>query len=315
MTSLPHSKDEAQASPAAADHREPSGIRAWVARRPLTAFLILILGLDWLILAIPILAGRHLIPGGGLPIEVFALAVTLLVMLPAALWVTAMTDGRAGVRALFARALRWRFGVGWWAVVLFGLPVLTVLLGLIFFGGSLHPGNLALTAVKQFGLIVIAVLVINLWEETVWAGFFQTRLEGRFNIVIAAAMTAVPFAGVHAPLLLIGDKISVLSVLKGIAGLLILGVLVRLMIGVVMRAAADSVLAVGVLHAVFDASNNDGGLVDSVLDGADPGNVTTITVVVLTAAVAGYLLWRRPGSLAKRVPVRREAQRPPNVTH
>jgi hypothetical protein len=40
--------------------------------------------------------------------------------------------------------------------------------------------------------------------------------------------------------------------------LLILGVLVRLMIGVVLRAAADSVLAVGVLHAVFDASTNNG---------------------------------------------------------
>jgi uncharacterized protein len=128
----------------------------------------------------------------------------------------------------------------------------------------------------------------------VWAGFFQTRLESRFTIVIAAALTAVPFAGVHAPLLLIGDHISALSVLKGIAGLLILGVLVRLMIGVGLRAAADSVLAVGVLHAVFDASNNNGALVDSVLDGTDAGNVTTVAMVVYTAAVAAYLLWRRP---------------------
>jgi uncharacterized protein len=135
----------------------------------------------------------------------------------------------------------------------------------------------------------------------VWAGFFQTRLESRFTIVIAAALTAVPFAGVHAPLLLIGDHISALSVLKGIAGLLILGVLVRLMIGVGLRAAADSVLAVGVLHAVFDASNNNGALVDSVLDGTDAGNVTTVAMVVYTPAVAAYLLWRRPGSLTKRV--------------
>lgn len=38
------------------------------------------------------------------------------------------------------------------------------------------------------------------------------------------------------------------------------------------------------------------------LDGADAGNVTTVAMVVFTAAVAAYLLWRRPGSLAKRVP-------------
>jgi hypothetical protein len=29
-----------------------------------------------------------------------------------------ITDGRAGVRALFARVFRWRFGIGWWLVVL-----------------------------------------------------------------------------------------------------------------------------------------------------------------------------------------------------
>jgi uncharacterized protein len=241
-----------------AHSQERSWIRVLVGRYPLTTFRILAIVLCWLILTIPILASRHVIPGAGLPIEVFALAATLLVILPAALWVTAMTDGRAGVRALLARALRWRFGAGWWAVILVGLPVITVLLALISFGGSLHTVDLAVTVGKQFLLIVLAVVVINLWEETVWAGFFQTRLECRFNIVIAAALSAVPFAGVHAPLLLIGDHISALSVLKGIAGLLILGVLVRLMIGVVLRAAADSVLAVGVLHAVFDASTNNG---------------------------------------------------------
>lgn len=44
--------------------------------------------------------------------------------------------------------------------------------------------------------------------------------------------------------------------------------------GVTMRGAADSVLAVGVLHQVFDASNNNGALVDSLLDGTDAGNMT-----------------------------------------
>ena len=66
---------------------------------------------------------------------------------------------------------------------------------------------------------------------------FQTRLESRFNIVIAAALTALPFACVHMPLLLIGEPVSAISVLRGVAGLLVLGV--------------------GILHSVFNASNND----------------------------------------------------------
>jgi uncharacterized protein len=276
-----------------------TGLRGWVSRRPLAGFLVIVLGLSWLLFAIPVLAFHGVIPGANLPVEVFALASTLLIMLPTALWVTSITDGRAGVRALFARVFRWRFGIGWWLVVLFGLPVIALLLGLIF-GGSLHTANLGLVLIKQLGSIALAVVVINLWEETVWAGFFQTRLEARFNFIVAAALTALPFAGVHIPLLLLDDQVSALSVLKGIAGLLILGIVIRLLMGVMLRAALDSVLAVGILHQIFDASNNNGALVDSVLDGADAGNMTQLAAVVLTVLVAAWLLWRRPGAFAKR---------------
>ena len=85
---------------------------------------------------------------------------------------------------------------------------------------------------------------------------------------MAAVLTAVPFAGIRMPLLLIGDHISTWSMVKGIGGLLILAIVVRLMIGVVLRGAADSILAAGILHQVFDATNNKGGVVDSFLDGA-----------------------------------------------
>ena len=100
-------------------------------------------------------------------------------------------------------------------------------------------------------------------------------------------------------LLLPDDQVSALSMLRGIAGLLILGIVGRLLMGVMMRAALDSVLAVGVLHQIFDASNN-GGFVDSLLDGADAGTMTQFAAVILTVLVAGWLLWRRPGVFAKR---------------
>jgi CAAX protease family protein len=220
-----------------------------------------------------VLAFHGIIPAANLPVEVFALASTLLILLPTALWVTPITDGRTGVHALFGRVFRWRFGIGWWLVVLFGLPVIALLLGLIF-GGSVQTADLGLVLIKQLGSIAVAVVVINLWEETVWAGFFQTRLEARFNFVVAAVLATLPFAGVLVPLLLLDNQVLARSVLIGIAGLLILGIVVRLLMGVMMRAAADSVLAVGVLHQILDASNNNGSVVDSLLDGADAGNMT-----------------------------------------
>jgi membrane protease YdiL (CAAX protease family) len=293
-----------QVNPAPSAHGSPelAGLRGWVGRRPLTAFLVIALGLSWLILSIPVLAFYRVIPGADLPIEIFALAATLLVLLPAALWVTSITDGRAGVRALFRRVVRWRFGIGWWLVVLFGLPVTSLIIGVVIFGGSLHTAGLGPMLIKQLISIATAVVVINLWEETVWAGFFQTRLESRFNFFVAAALTALPFAGVHAPLLLLDDQVSALSVLKGLAGLLILGVAVRMMIGVFLRATSDSILAVGILHQIFDASNNRGGVVDSLLEGAGGNLPTQVAVVVLTVVVAVILWRRRPGAFARRQP-------------
>jgi membrane protease YdiL (CAAX protease family) len=157
-------------------------------------------------------------------------------------------------------------------------------LGLAF-GGAVTTASLLQVLGQEALLLLAAVVLINLWEETVWGGFLQTRLEHRHNLVVAAVLTAVPFAGVHMPLLLLGN-ITVSSVLLGIGGLLILGVLVRLMAGVVLRAATDSVLAIGVLHAVFDASNNPGSLVDRLLDGADQEVFVLVAVVLVTAVTA-----------------------------
>jgi membrane protease YdiL (CAAX protease family) len=46
----------------------------------------------------------------------------------------------------------------------------------LIFGGSLHTADLGSVLIKQLGSIALAVVVINLWEETVWAGFFQPAM-------------------------------------------------------------------------------------------------------------------------------------------
>jgi CAAX protease family protein len=110
--------------------------------------LVIALGLSWLLFSMPILAFHGVIPGANLPVEVFALASTLLILLPMALWVTSITDGRPGLQALFSRVVRWRFGIGWWLVVLFGLPVIALVLGLIF-GGSLQTAHLGMLLINN----------------------------------------------------------------------------------------------------------------------------------------------------------------------
>ena len=69
-----------------------------MARRPLTGFLV-IAWPRWLLLSIPVLAFYGLIPGANLPVEVSALTSTLLILLPTALWITSINNGRADARS------------------------------------------------------------------------------------------------------------------------------------------------------------------------------------------------------------------------
>ena len=263
------------------------GFRGWAARRPLTAFLVLVLGFGWPVMSLAPLTDHGVIPDGGLPGEVWIFATLVLVMLPAALWVTSVTDGRSGVRALLRRTFRWRIGLTWWAVVLFAIPLTTLALG-VATGRSLQTSDLVGVLTGQLVALVIALVLANLWEETVWAGFLQTRLEKRHGLVVAAALTAVPFAAIHLPLQFVGD-FTATSVASSVGLLLAVSVVFRLMVGVLLRAAADSVLAVAVLHAVWNTSNNEDALVDQLLSGGQPTAIAVTAVALLTAVVAAAI--------------------------
>jgi CAAX protease family protein len=278
------------APPRPADETRPAGIRGVTARHPLTAFLVLVSVIGLPLMSVPALTAHGVIPGGELPEEPFALGITLLVMLPAALWVTAVVDGRAGVRTLLGRALQWRFRAAWWAAILLAVPVVTLAVGVLS-GRSLQTGDLLATLAGAAFSIVTAVALVHLWEETVWAGFFQGRLEQRHGFLAAAVLTALPFTGVHVPLQFIGDT-TIGSALVQIGLLLVLAVVIRLLVGAIVHAASGSLLAAGVVHAVFNASNNEGNLVDDLLSGGQPSLFAVIAATLFAAVVLAVV---RPG--------------------
>jgi membrane protease YdiL (CAAX protease family) len=262
-----------------------------VRRRPITAFLIMVFGIAYPILALIALAVHRVIPGGPLldrlpfpPDEIAGLMLTVLALLPSALFVTWAADGRPGIVGLFKRIARWRFGIGWWLAVLAGLPALTVASTLIL-GGSLESIDPVGLIWSQLRLLLINFILVNLWEETAWAGVMQTRLERRHNIFTAAALTALPFGFIHLPLAFLSE-ISVASILISLAAYILLGLFLRPLIGIVLRGSHDSLLAAGLMHSVFNRTNNDNGIAAALLNGQLYRLGILIAMVVLTTVLA-----------------------------
>ncbi|MGY1694758.1 MULTISPECIES: CPBP family intramembrane glutamic endopeptidase [unclassified Geodermatophilus] len=261
-------------------------------RRPLTVFLVLAIGLSYALVTLWGLAYHGHLPGGDLH-EVLGIApdeltgvVIALALLPAAVYVTGVTEGSAGVRALFRRAFRWRVHPGWWLTVLLALPVLTIALGAAM-GDELRPVDVVPVLVSQAGLLLVNLVLVNLWEETAWTGVLQTRLERRHNWYVAALLVAVPFAVVHVPLEFFLDQQVTPGVLLGaLVSYFLLGVFVRPLLAAVRRGTGGSLLLVALLHSVFNRTNNDNGIAAEFLDGQMRAISMLVATVLLTVAVA-----------------------------
>lgn len=152
----------------------------FVKRRPLITFFVLAFAITWTL--VPLVSISFAFPVLGL----FGPAL-------AAIIVTAIAEGGAGVRALLSRVVQWR--VGWvWYVAALGLPFALTLAARGFqlvLGGSTNagPGDpIALIA-------TLALLVVG--EELGWRGFALPRLQARFGGLGASLVLGVLWAAWH----------------------------------------------------------------------------------------------------------------------
>jgi membrane protease YdiL (CAAX protease family) len=277
--------------------RRPSAVAALARRHPVALFLGLVLVGVNVVSLVPILVQFEVLPGKTLPARVgldmerAAVIPMMLVLVIATFSVTAWEGGRPAVRALVRRMLRWRVGLVWWLVAATGLPLLTVTAAVLL-GDQAHVPSPRVLAGEIVG-IAVAFLLVNLWEETAWTGFLQTRLERRHTFVVAAALTAIPFAAVHLPLRVItGEITSPASLAANLTLLLVLGLVVRPLFGMVQRGAANSLLLVGLTHTMFNRSNNLDGIAADILTGPNRPLAALLATVALTLLL-GVLIRRK----------------------
>src|SRR5215218_6674140 len=165
-------------------------------RHPLVTFFLLAYGLTWAI-QIPVAAG--VLEGSGWRAVTWVPAI-------AALLAAALTGGRAAVRELGARLVRWRVGWQWYVVVILGPAVFSLVVAGIYvmLGGAwsdaapaaLREGPLLLLPI----FLVILTLTDGLGEELAWRGFALPRLLTRYNALVASLILGVLWALWHLPL-------------------------------------------------------------------------------------------------------------------
>jgi membrane protease YdiL (CAAX protease family) len=279
------------------DERDSTGLARLANRFPVTVFLALAFGLSYPLMSLAVMAQYGVIPGKSLPqlvgldMERAASMLLVLSLTAATFLTTALQGGRPAVKVLLRRILRWRVPLVWWLVAVVALPTTTVVLA-AFFGDSVDIPSGGVIAQEVLS-ITIALILINLWEETAWAGFLQTRLEHRHNFFVAAALTAVGFAAVHVPLRIInGEATTLRTVGTAFLSLLVLGLIFRSLIGMVLRGAANSILLAAVTHTFFNRSNNIDGIAADLLEGGNQP-IAALLAATLLAVVLGVCLRRK----------------------
>lgn len=239
-----HPPDSRPTAPEAA----PGSRRSLVRRHPRLTFAMTVVGLTWTVQLTFLALSWPLFP---------ALVIELVVLVVTATVITRVTEGRAGVRRLYAGVFRWRIGARWYVVVLLLLPVATVAVAAV--AGTLQgpsDGWGAETFQYLFLTLVFGALFGNMWEELAWTGFFQAEMAERHGLLQGALVTAVPFGLIHLPLVFEQDGLrgtSLRDVAIGWSLLLLVAPFFRYLIGLVHVRTGRSLLAVAVLHGSFNA--------------------------------------------------------------
>lgn len=178
---------------------------SWIAHHPVASGFLLMFVCTWPIDFWAAAASRGVAPPipAVLPLFVgYGFVVAALVM-------TWLLDGRAGVGALLRRFLVWRVGLVWYAVVLLG-PAVVVLTAIgvdVLLGGAVPdfgqtlgrqivgPSLALWLAVPLF--LLFGVLTNG--EEIGWRGYAQTRLQDRWSALAASLLVGAVWAFWHLP--------------------------------------------------------------------------------------------------------------------
>lgn len=245
-----------------------SSIRAIVTKHPVLAYFALTFAISWGgILIVILVASSGGVPGTREQFEkLLPIAISAMLAGPcvAGLLLTGLVQGRAGLRELRSRLLKWRVDARWYGVALLTAPLLmmAVLLALSLFSPVFLPGILV-TDDKASRLLfgITAGLAVGLFEELGWTGFAVPTLRLRHGILATGLIVGVLWGAWH----IIGHVVFASGTYSGglslplfmtarIVGLLVGGLPAYRVLMVWVHDRTGSLLVAIVMHVSFTAS-------------------------------------------------------------
>lgn len=194
--------------------------------------------------------------------------------------ITYVRSSWRGLRELYSRIVRWRFGVQWYALVLIGLPVLIYLVSRL----AGEPVKYDLSSPQLVLSFLLGQLILGpLGEELGWRGFALPRLLERFSPLIASLILGIIWGVWHLPSFFVSSMVQSSLILP----VFLLGALCMSILATWLYLhTGGSVLITVLLHLAFNASLNAFG-----------ASFTWSTGAVLLCAALVLLLDRRVGWL------------------
>lgn len=242
-------------------------------------FVLIAFAFTWAFWLLVMLEARGLI--SSLPVP--ALLLGAFGPMVAAVVLTAQESGRAGLRSLLSRVVRWRVAPVWYGVALLGpivLQLVAMALHAVVFGSQL-PGLGAMVGVlpTMLAISVYMLIQVGIGEEIGWRGYALPRLQASYSALVSSVILGVIWTLWHLPLFFTPTTSYSNTPLWAF---LIFLLPFSILISWVFNSTGGSVLMVMILHSVMNAST---GLWRTIPEGAT--TVSNTNVYLIQAA----LLW------------------------
>lgn len=174
---------------------------AFISRHPVPAYFALTFAISWG--GVLLVAGPSGIPGTSEDMKtLFPLAATAMVAGPsvAGVLLTALVNGKAGLRKLLSRLCRWRVRARWYAAALLPAPALmmALLLSLSLFSPRFLPG--IVVSSDKTGLLLsgfAVAMIAGIFEEIGWTGFAIPTLRLRYGVFETGLMVGLVWSAWH----------------------------------------------------------------------------------------------------------------------